>query len=112
MNANQSTTQINSAAAALWASAFVILALIIVQAGRYPGVGGSAMANMVADRGSYTLMTCDAGTGGDADPDEILCVIDSREQMMLVYDVEDVRKKAILLRDGYNLDQLFIRARQ
>jgi hypothetical protein len=57
-------------------------------------------------------MTCDAGTGGDADPDEILCVIDSREQMMLVYDVEDVRKKAILLRDGYNLDQLFIRARQ
>lgn len=112
MNHNHSSTHINVSAAALWASAFVILALIIVQAGRLPSSGNSAMANMTADRGSYTLMTCDAGQGGDQDPDEILCVIDSREQMMLVYDVDDVRKKAILLRDGYSLDQLFVRARQ
>jgi hypothetical protein len=106
------TTRINGSAAALWASAFVIAALIIVQAGRMPAPGGSAHANMVADRGSYTLLTADSGQGGDDDPDEILCVIDSREQMLLVYEVEEVRKKNILLRDGYSLDQLFLRARQ
>jgi hypothetical protein len=112
MNQTHITNRISGSAAAMWASAFVIAALIIVQAGKLPGAGNSAMANMVADRGSYTVLTADSGQGGDDDPDEIMCVIDSREQMLLVYEVEEVRKKNVLLRDGYSLDQLFVRARQ
>ncbi len=105
-----SQVRVNASAAALWASAFVILALIIVQAGRMPG--NTANASMQADRGSYTLITADSGRGGDADPDEILCVIDSREQVLLVYEVEDARRSGIVLRDGYALNDLFIRARR
>jgi hypothetical protein len=54
---------IDSSAAALWASAFVIAALIIVQAGRLPG--NQAHAEMATGNGAYTLVTADAGTGGD-----------------------------------------------
>lgn len=104
------TTRFNSSTAALWASAFVILALIIVQAGRLPG--NPAHAAVVADRGSYTLMTADSGKGGDTEPDEVLCVIDSREQILLVYEVEDTRRGGIILRDGYALGELFTRARR
>jgi len=100
----------NPAVGVLWASAFVIAALIIMQAGRLSG--NHANATMVADRGSYTLMTANSGTGGESDPDELLYVIDSREQILLIYEVEDSRKNQILLRDGGSLDAMFSRARR
>jgi hypothetical protein len=106
----ETNVNFNAGAAVLWASAFVIIALIIVQAGRLPG--NAAYAEMVADRGSYTLMTADSGRGGDEDPNEILYVIDSREQTLLVYEVEDARKRQVTFREGQPLDQLFQRARQ
>ncbi len=105
-----STTRFNSSAAALWASSFVILAMINVQAGRLPG--NPAHASTVADRGAYTLMTADSGKGGDTEPDEILCVLDSRDQVLLVYDVENARQGGVVLRDRYSLDELFVRARR
>ena len=109
---NHTRTQmtINPAAAVLWASAFVIAALIILQAGRLPG--NAAYGDMTSDRGAYSVMTADSGRGGDEDPDEILYVIDSRDQVLLVYDIEDSRRAQIILRDGYSLDNLFMRARQ
>jgi hypothetical protein len=110
MNHTENNANFNAGAAVLWASAFVILAMIIVQAGRLQG--NAAHAEMVADRGSYTLMTADSGRGGDEDPDEILYVIDSREQTLLVYEVEDARKRQISFRQGEPLDLLFQRARQ
>lgn len=110
MTSTQHTVSMNTGAAVLWASAFVIGALIILQAGRMHG--NAAHANMAADRGSYTLMTADSGRGGDTDPYEILYVIDSREQVLLVYEVEDARKRTVAIRDGYSLDTLFQRARQ
>ena len=106
----ETNVNFNAGAAVLWASAFVIIALIIVQAGRLPG--NAAYAEMVADRGSYTLMTADSGRGGDEDPNEVLYVIDSREQTLLIYEVEDARKRQVIYREGQPLDQLFQRARQ
>lgn len=105
-----SETKLSAAAAALWASAFVIAAMIIVQAGRLPG--NPAYADMTIDRGSYSLMTARTGRGSDTDPHELLYVIDSREQALLVYEIEDARRRIITLRDGYPLDGLFARARQ
>lgn len=111
MNSNaNSNTSVNFSAAALWASAFVILAMIVVQAGRIPG--NAANAAVQADRGDYTLLTVDSGKGGDTEPDEILCVIDSREQVLLVYEIEDARRGNMILRDGYSLADLFVRARR
>ena len=107
MNQNKN---VNASAAALWASAFVIGAMIIMQAGRLPG--NAAHAEMATDRGSYTLLTCNSGKGGETDPDELLYIIDSREQVLLVYEVEDARKGQINVRDGGSLDALFQRARQ
>lgn len=104
------TASVNVPAAALWASAFVILAMIIVRAGHLPD--NSANAAVQADRGSYTIMTADSGKGGDTEPDEILCVIDSREQILMVYELEDARRGGMILRDGYALSDLFIRARR
>jgi len=110
MHDTKQSTSVNGSAAILWASAFVIMALIIIQAGRLPG--NAALAATTADRGSYTLMTADAGKGGETRPNELLYVIDSREQMLLVYEVEDVRRKQMVLRDGHSLDMLFQKARQ
>jgi hypothetical protein len=105
-----SANKINSSAAVLWASAFVILALIIVQAGRLPG--NPAHASTVSERGSYSLLTADSGKGGDTEPDEILCVMDSRDQVLLVYEIENARQGGLTLRDRYSLEELFLRARR
>jgi len=100
---------IDSSVAALWASAFVIAALIIVQAGRLPG--NQAHAEMATGNGTYTLVTADAGTGGDERPDELLYVIDSRDQVLLVYEIEDARQKRVILRGGGSLQNLLHAAR-
>lgn len=102
--------RINTSTAALWASAFVIMALIIVQAGKLPG--NAAYAEMATSSGSYTLITTNSGRGGDADPNELLYVLDSRDQVLLVYEVEDARNNQIFLRGGGSLINLFNSARR
>ncbi|HWB20812.1 MAG TPA: hypothetical protein VG711_10955 [Phycisphaerales bacterium] len=103
-------TSFNHAAAVLWASAFIITALIILQAGRM--AENPAYAEMAIDRGSYSLMTADSGRGSQLDPDELLYIIDSRDQVLLVYEVEDARQKIFTLRDGGSLENMFNRARR
>jgi hypothetical protein len=97
--------RIDSAAAALWASAFVIAAMIIVQAGRLPL--NPAYAEMTSTRSSYSIMSANGGRGDDADPDEVLYVIDNRSEVLLVYEVADVRTGAVVPRDGGALPPLF-----
>ena len=96
---------LNSSSAVLWASAFVIGALTIVQAGRLPGNAAHAEA---ADQ----ALIDNSGVGGDADPDELLYVIDNTDQVLMVYEVEDARRGKITLRDGGSLDNLFRAARR
>ncbi len=100
---------ISNSAAALWASALVIAALTIVQAGRLPSQ--PAHGEMTASRADYTIRTTNSGRGGDVDPDELLYVIDNRDQVLMVYEIEDARRGQIILRDGGSLDLLFRRAR-
>lgn len=97
--------RINQAAAVLWASAFVIAALIIIQGGRL--AGPTADAAMAVNQDPYTLITVDSGRGGDTDPNELLYVINSREGVMMVYEIEDARQRNVLLRDGGRLEALF-----
>lgn len=95
--------------AVLWASAFILAALVIIQAGRMPG--NQAHAEMATGNETYTLLTADAGTGGDQRPDELLFVIDSRDQMLLVYRIEDASHKRVSLIAGGSLQGLFSTAR-
>ncbi len=107
MNSRQ---QINTSAATLWASAFVIAALIIVQAGRL--AGPTAYAEAVDNRGDYTLLTARSGRGPDEKPYEVLYVIDNRDQILMVYEIENVQRGEIIARDGGPLETLFTTARR
>ena len=98
-------TTFNHSAAVLWASAFVIIAMILLQAGRM--TGNAAYAEMATSTNVYSLLTTNSGTGGETDPNELLYVINNREGIMMVYEIEDARKRQVLLRDGGRLDALF-----
>ena len=102
------TRTMNQASAALWASAFVVGALVIVQAGRLPG--NAAHAEMSTTKGDFVVLTTTSGRGGDNDPDELLYVIDNRNQAMLAYETEPARGR-VELRDGGSLVNIFRQAR-
>lgn len=103
------TRHANVSVTALWASAFVIAALTIMQAGR---LGGSpAYAETVAGQGDYVLLTARSGRGDETEPDEVLFVIDNRDQVLLVYEVEDAQRGVIAARQGGSLVNLFRNAR-
>jgi hypothetical protein len=57
-------------------------------------------------------MTADSGKGGDVEPDEVLCVLDSRDQVLMVYEIENARQGGLTLRDRYSLEEQFVRARR
>ena len=103
-------TNNRSSSAALWASAFILGALVIMQAGEI--TGPTAWAGESGSAGDYTLLTVNSGRGGDVDPDEVLFIIDNREQVLLVYEIENAQQKRITFRDGGSVAMLFSRARQ
>ena len=98
--------QFNPASAVLWAAAFVIAGMIIVQAGKLPQ--NAAHADTTAVRGDYTLLTTGSGRGEN----QMLYVIDGRDQILLVYEVEDGQRGQIFLRDGGSLANLMLNARR
>jgi hypothetical protein len=100
---NRSQT-VNRSAAVLWASAFVIAALIILQAGRL--TGSAAHASNAANVNDYSLVTARSGVGPDEKPYELLYLIDNHAEVLLVYDLQNVQQ-GLLLRDGGSLTNLF-----
>lgn len=88
--------------AALWASAALILALIIAQIGRLsPFSAASAEVTQVA---GLTVMTAFSGDG-----EQVLCVLDSRAERLLVYGV--VNRNQIDLYQTVDVATLFADAR-
>lgn len=89
----------------LWATAVLLAALVTVQLGR----GGSrpfeqeALAEMVASVGDYSIMTTDGGN------EELLFVLDNRNEQLLVYKVDQQRTMVLLARE--ELDAVFTSAR-
>jgi hypothetical protein len=90
-------------AAALWASAFVVAALVILQAGRLPG-SSPAHAGTAADIGQVRLLTASAGTNED-----ILLLVNNTEETMAIYSVENGR--SVELQQVARLPELFEQAR-
>ncbi|MCP3902875.1 MAG: hypothetical protein GY715_04490 [Planctomycetes bacterium] len=105
----QRNTTVSFQSGALWASAFVIAALIILQAGRLPG--NPAYAETAVNADEFTLVTANSGRGGKADPNEVLYILDGRGELLLMYEIEDVQKKQIFLRHGASLPTWFANAR-
>lgn len=76
-----------TATASLWASAFVLAAFILAQAGRV--AGNQALAEMAADGTEYALVTTQGGN------EELLYVLEKRAGRIFVYEARQ--------NDGLNL---------
>jgi hypothetical protein len=85
--------------AALWASAFVLMALIVVQSGR---LTGEARADVVATTGTLTALTFTATN------EDLLAVLDGRTEELYLYRGE---RGGVNLIQIYNLPALFSEAR-
>lgn len=101
------------ASAALWASAFLLAALTIIQAGRLPF--NAAHAAGAANQGGQgtSVITLATGLGPDTKPYEALWVLDGRGEMLFVYYIENANsgEKALLLRQAIPVPELFRVAR-
>ncbi len=102
MHTRTDDTRIDAGAATLWASAMLILALVIIQAGRL-GAGAQAMAE-VSEVGDTIIATAQVDVGED-----VFAVLDSRAEKLLLYSV--VNRNSIELRETVDLPQLFAEAR-
>ncbi|MCA9275072.1 MAG: hypothetical protein KDA29_03520 [Phycisphaerales bacterium] len=101
MTHHNDTTQTHQRSGWLWVSAGVLASLILVQ-----GAGmldSTAHAEMSSTSGAYTMITTDGGN------DEILIVVDSSQEMLMVYRGD--RNQGMQLLDREELSGLFARAR-
>lgn len=96
----------------LWASAFVLAGLILVQMrlastvhAAPPLFGQNSLANagMVSSAGGYTVLTSDVGN------EDILIVLDSRNEELFIYHVEN--QSSVQLLERQTLPALFAEAR-
>jgi hypothetical protein len=95
-----------TSAAVLWASAFILGALVIITAGKMPE--NAAQAGMATTgTGGFSLMTSSMGLGPDMERYELLYVIDNQTQMLYVYTVDNAADRRIMLRGGSFLPNLF-----
>lgn len=92
------------AAAALWASAFILAGLVLTQASRLPGALAQSQSGTVASVGELTILSADTGAGED-----FVLVLDSVSESIFVYTVE--QRTSVELVQAYDLDRLFVDAR-
>lgn len=97
------TGRLDHSAAALWASAFVIGAMLTVQASRL-GAPEAAYAGNIAEAGQIRLLTGDGGGG-----EEFLAVLDITRETISIYGVQN--QKSIELHQVAKLPELFEQAK-
>lgn len=104
------STSISVPAAILWASAFIIGAMVITKAADLPP--NAAYAGNAASDGDFAVVTAAKGTGPDLRPHELLYVADNRTEMLYIYDIEDSTSgRRVVLVGGGPLPSLFRVAR-
>ena len=108
----QRRNAINVPAALLWACAFLLGAMTIVQASRLPLNAAYASSANQGNQG-VSVVTQNTGLGPPERPYEALWVLDSRGEMLFVYYIENANAgaKSMLLRDAEPVADLFQRAR-
>lgn len=91
----------------LWITAVALSALIVVQLGRTTSSAlpfeQQALAEMVDSVGDYRIMTTDGGN------EEILFVLDNRNEQLMVYKIDQQKALTMLARE--ELDGVFASAR-
>ena len=113
MNQEHNERSINPSAAILWASAFVIAAMLIMQAGKLaPNPAYAGMATST-DAG-FTLVTSSDGQGPPDAPYDLLYVIDNSDEVLYIYTIPNATSSAssrLELLGGGHLPTLFNAAR-
>lgn len=89
--------------AALWASAFVLLALIIIEAGKR-NAGNAALAGDATNIADLAVLTASSGTDED-----VLCILDQRNETLSIFGVEQGRSVQLL--QVQDIRQAFTQAR-
>lgn len=102
MSTTPTTTRTNPGAAALWASALVIAALIITQAGRL-SAGNAALAD-VAISDDLSVATVFASDGED-----VVAIVDRQSERLFIYGVEQATR--VELYQSHSLKDLFAQGR-
>lgn len=92
----------------LWVTAVALAALVVVQFGKSGGdkplpFEQQALAEMVDSVGDYKVMTTDGGN------EEILYVLDNRNEQLLLYKIDQQKALTLLARE--ELDNVFASAR-
>ena len=103
-NDNRTAESAGFSGAALWASAFVILAMIVVQAGRVSVGPSAAYAGDVATTGDLTVLTAAGG-----DNQDVLVVLDRRLERIFLYGIEN--RTSVRLYENHDLAEMFTSAR-
>lgn len=95
--------------AILAATACGITALAIVEAGRLnaPAQAGTAMIG----NGGVIAITGSVGQGPDANPYETLYILDTRNEILMVYGMDGGANPRLSLRGGASIPALFRAAR-
>lgn len=93
------------ASSILAATALILAALVIIQAGRLPS--NVAWAGGAASSGEFSVVTATNGLGKESRPQELLYVVDNRSEILYVYEIEDGARRQIVLRDVSSLPALF-----
>lgn len=101
MNNARESHRVSLGAAGLWASAFVLAAMVLVQAGRLAQVWGAAPAHadVVSRVGDFTTLTFTSGS------DDVLAVLDGRGEQLLAYRIQNQNKLELL--GVYDVKELF-----
>ena len=98
----------------LWAVAFVITALVIMQAGRLaPNPAYAGMATTTTD--GFSLVTSSSGLGPKDAPYDLLYVIDNRQELLYIYNIPNASNASgsrLELLGGGFLPTLFNAARR
>ena len=116
MQQNESTRPASDGSATarivLVATAIMLAALTIIQAGRIDVNAAHAGTANAGPQGS-SMVTIDSGLGPKDRPYETLWVLDGRGEMLFVYYIENANagEKALLLRQVIFLPDLFRKAR-
>lgn len=106
--------RVNPSAAVLWASAFIVAALTITQAGRLapnPAYAGDA----ITTGQGFSLLTASSGIGPKEAPYDLLYVIDSNDETLMIYWIENANTQQtskLTLVNGSYLPTLFDAARR
>lgn len=90
----------------LWASAFVIAALVLVEAGRSPAGEAHAGQAVVGGTG-FSMVTAKSGVDAEGQVQEVLYLIDGRDEVLYVYEIPSPTDRRIVFRAGVHLPTLF-----